>query len=194
MEAKFRVGDKVLDKAGQQWVVRHYDKINDNYYYLLNGKVDEVIESDLCFALPPEDYIKETAKSELLKTPIDPREFGKSESNIIDGVNGMSGISEPNGISGVLETFDGVDNNKTILDEAKEIVDGLRADDYYDPVKNFRDISVMASLMTGKTFSPADCVKVLMAVKLTRESFKHKRDSLVDLCGYTYILSKIEND
>ena len=83
-------------------------------------------------------------------------------------------------------------NDKTILDEAKEIVDGLRGDDYYDPVKNFRDISVMASLMTGKELLPQDCVKVLMAVKLTRESFKHKKDNLTDLCGYTYILDKIE--
>ena len=83
-------------------------------------------------------------------------------------------------------------NDKTILDEAKEIVDGLRGDDYYDPVKNFRDISVMASIMTGKELSPQDCVKVLMAVKLTRESFKHKKDNLTDLCGYTYILDKIE--
>lgn len=144
MEAKFRKGDKVLDKDGKQWFIRYFDKINDNYYYLLDGKAGEVIESDLCLALPPEDYISEKV------------------------------------------------NETNILDEAKEIVDGLRGDDYYDPVKNFRDISVMASLMTGKTITPNDCIKVLISVKLTRESFKHKRDNLVDLCGYTYILDKIE--
>lgn len=144
MEAKFRVGDKVLDKKGQPWVIRRCVDTLNGFYYLLYGKLIAVEESELCFALPPEEYITE-----------------KTTGN-------------------------------SILDEAKEIVDGLRADDYYDPVKNFRDISVMASLMTGKTFSPSDCVKVLMAVKLTRESFKHKRDSLVDLCGYTYILDKIE--
>ena len=30
----------------------------------------------------------------------------------------------------------GKPDNKTILDEAKEIVDGLRGDDYYDPINN----------------------------------------------------------
>lgn len=163
MEAKFRVEDKVLDKSGKQWVIRHYRECEDGFYYGLYGKEDEVKESDLCLALPLGEYIS-------------------------DGVNGMSGISDPTGISGIFVKTTG----NSILDEAKEIVDGLRADDYYDPVKNFRDISVMASIMTQKDISPSDCVKVLIAVKLTRESFKHKRDSLVDLCGYTYILDKIE--
>ena len=78
-----------------------------------------------------------------------------------------------------------------ILSQAKTIVDGLRGDDYYDPVKNFRDISVLASIMTRKELTPEDCCKVLMAVKLTREAFKHKEDNLIDLAGYTYILEKL---
>ena len=78
-----------------------------------------------------------------------------------------------------------------ILSQAKTIVDGLRGDDYYDPVKNFRDISVLSSIMTRKELTPEDCCKVLMAVKLTREAFKHKEDNLIDLAGYTYILEKL---
>jgi hypothetical protein len=31
-----------------------------------------------------------------------------------------------------------------------------------------------------------------MAVKLTRESFQHKRDNLVDLCGYAHLLQVLE--
>lgn len=171
MGAKFREGDKVyftfMNKIGNVECIGELSELSGYYYYVAFDTECLLLAENLLIDMhspecPTLEEIKERAKSELLKTPIDPREFGN-----------------PN-------------NNTTILDEAKEIVDGLRADDYYDPVKNFRDISVMASIMTQKDISPSDCVKVLMAVKLTRESFKHKRDSLVDLCGYTYILDKIE--
>ena len=42
--------------------------------------------------------------------------------------------------------------------------------------------------------APKDCAVVMMAVKLVRESYKHKRDNLVDLCGYANILNEIEDD
>lgn len=79
----------------------------------------------------------------------------------------------------------------TMLEEAQAIVDGGREQDYPDPVKNFRDISVMASLMTGKYLSPQDCVRVLIAVKLTRDAFTERYDNKLDIVGYTYILNKI---
>ena len=91
MEAKFRVEDKVLDKSGKQWVIRHYRECEDGFYYGLYGKEDEVKESDLCLALPLGEYIS-------------------------DGVNGMSGISDPTGISGIFIKTTG----NSILDEAKE--------------------------------------------------------------------------
>lgn len=81
---------------------------------------------------------------------------------------------------------------KTILEEANEIVRGVRQQDYNHPKESFARISTLASLMTGKELTPQDCCKVLMAVKLTRESFKHKRDNLVDLCGYAYLLQVLE--
>lgn len=166
MEVKFKEGDKVVNRNG--CICSIVNQLEDNKYYIDDfvSKYSYVVSGNDILPYYPEEelpFVNDDSRIEQLKkTPIDPREFGKP------------------------------DNKTTILDEAKEIVDSLRGQDYYDPVKNFRDISVMASLMTGKTFSPSDCVKVLMAVKLTRESFKHKRDSLVDLCGYTYILDKIE--
>jgi hypothetical protein len=81
---------------------------------------------------------------------------------------------------------------KTILEEANEIINGSRQQDYGDAVESFRRIAEMVKLMTGKDFSPSDCCKVLIAVKLTRESFKHKRDNLVDACGYMNILQLLE--
>ena len=38
--------------------------------------------------------------------------------------------------------------------------------------------------MTGRDIPITDMYAVLVALKLSRESFNHKRDNLVDVCGY----------
>ena len=80
-----------------------------------------------------------------------------------------------------------------ILEEANRIVNGDRQADYSDPVKNFSDIAIAASFLTNKSLTAEDCCNVLIAVKLTRERFKHKVDNLVDLAGYTEILNRIKS-
>ncbi len=96
------------------------------------------------------------------------------------------------------------DNKQTgsILTEAESIVNGARATDYESAKESFGKIATMASLMLNKTEKESllhDCTltdtivcKVLMAVKLTREANKHKRDNLVDLSGYAELLNRLE--
>ena len=81
---------------------------------------------------------------------------------------------------------------ESILQEADRIVNGERQTDYSDPVENFKQIASIASTILKKELSAEDCCVVLMAVKLARESYKHKRDNLVDLAGYTEILNRIK--
>ena len=83
---------------------------------------------------------------------------------------------------------------QSILDEAKAIVEGSRQSDYGDPVESFERIAKTASMITGKDLSPKECCAVLMAVKIVRESFKHKRDNLIDLCGYAHIMNKLNEN
>jgi hypothetical protein len=80
----------------------------------------------------------------------------------------------------------------TILEEAAGIVAGARQQDYGHARESFAKIATIATVLTGKDLSPQDCCKVLMAVKLARESFQHKRDNLVDLCGYAHLLQELE--
>ena len=82
----------------------------------------------------------------------------------------------------------------SILDEAKAIVEGSRQSDYGDPVESFNRIAKTASVITGKDLSPKECCAVLMAVKIVRESFKHKRDNLIDLCGYAHIMNELNEN
>ncbi|MGM9532139.1 DUF6378 domain-containing protein [Intestinibacter sp.] len=83
------------------------------------------------------------------------------------------------------------ENKQSILDEAKSIVEGSRQSDYGDPVESFERISKAASMIAGKDLSPNECCAVLMAAKIVRESYSHKRDNLVDLCGYAEIMNRI---
>lgn len=86
----------------------------------------------------------------------------------------------------------GESEKESILQEAERIVNGDRQADYNDPIENFKRIATIASVLIGNEISPKDCCKVMMAVKLAREANKHKRDNLVDLCGYNHILNLIE--
>ena len=90
-------------------------------------------------------------------------------------------------LSEELSDFD----SDSILEEAQEILEGERESDYGDPVANFNRISRIASSILDYTISPQECVVVMMAVKLSREQYKHKRDNLVDLVAYTEILNRV---
>ncbi|MAR49497.1 MAG: hypothetical protein CML42_00050 [Rhodobacteraceae bacterium] len=75
---------------------------------------------------------------------------------------------------------------KPILDEAKEIVVERITD--HENYGEFSESMGRARLifigMTGKELLIEDMYKMLVALKLSRESFHHKRDNLVDACGY----------
>lgn len=81
--------------------------------------------------------------------------------------------------------------DKSILQEAEEIRKGSRNSDYGDAVENFKRIAQMASLITGTELTPKQCVAVQIATKLSREAYRHKRDNLVDLCGYADIMQEV---
>lgn len=86
------------------------------------------------------------------------------------------------------------EREKSILAEAEDIVNGSRQSDYGDARESFSRIATIASVMTGKELSPEDCCAVMIAVKLVRESFAHKRDNLVDLCGYAELMNRLKGE
>ena len=86
------------------------------------------------------------------------------------------------------------EGEKSILSEAEEIDNGSRHSEYGDAQESLSRVATIANVMTGKELSPEDCCAVLMAVKLVRESFAHKRDNLVDLCGYAHIMNELNEN
>jgi len=83
---------------------------------------------------------------------------------------------------------------ESILSEAERIVNGDRQADYSDPVANFERIASIASAIMAKDITAEECCIVMIAVKLARENYKHKRDNLVDLAGYVEILNRIKEN
>ena len=61
-------------------------------------------------------------------------------------------------------------------------------------MENFKHISAIASSISKENLSPTTCAIVMIAVKLARENYKHKRDNLVDLAGYVEILHRIKEN
>lgn len=91
------------------------------------------------------------------------------------------------------------DNKKSILQEADSIVNGARKADYGSATVSFDRIGQMTALMLtenewkalqDRVILPTVVTKMHQATKLTRESFAHKRDNLVDLAGY----ASLQND
>ena len=82
-----------------------------------------------------------------------------------------------------------------ILEEANKITSEEKREEYGDVIENIEKIMDISNAMTHNShFSEKDICIVLIALKLSREAYKHKRDNLVDLAGYTWVLSKIMGD
>lgn len=83
--------------------------------------------------------------------------------------------------------------SKNILEEANKITQGDRQKDYGTPKENFEHIAEIFNSIRGfKKLSAEDVVYVMLAVKLSRHQNKKKRDNLVDIAGYTWVLSEVE--
>lgn len=91
--------------------------------------------------------------------------------------------------------FETIRNTKpaSILLEADKIVNGDRNDQYGDPTIAFEEYASILKTTFGIELTPVEICKVLMAIKLGRLKHKFKKDSIVDLCGYSEILNRLEN-
>lgn len=82
------------------------------------------------------------------------------------------------------------DENELPHEEAARIVLGPRGAYYDSPLANFERIGLIWSgilhnkLQEGKQVSAEDVSLCMLGVKMSRESFRHKRDNLVDAHGY----------
>ncbi len=81
---------------------------------------------------------------------------------------------------------------QNVLQEADAIVTGERQEAYGPPVESWREVARLWSEVLGHKVTASDALRCMIAMKLSREKFKHKRDNLTDIAGYTLILEMVE--
>lgn len=84
-----------------------------------------------------------------------------------------------------------------ILEKANDIVNN-RSEEKAREYGNFEDgmskAAKIASLMSGKTITTEDMYNCMVALKLSRESHKHKEDNLLDAVAYIGSLNNFKNN
>ncbi len=73
---------------------------------------------------------------------------------------------------------------KTILEEAAELVDGDRQQDYGHPIDNHTRTAKMWSALLGVEVTAEQVCLCMVALKMSRQCHKPGRDNLVDGCGW----------
>ncbi len=82
---------------------------------------------------------------------------------------------------------------ETVLAEASRLVDGVRQSDYGHPSDNYSAMADMVNALLAHKFKDGefvdalDCVRMLICMKLVRDSHKTKRDNWVDTAGYARV-------
>lgn len=83
--------------------------------------------------------------------------------------------------------------NESILQEAERITTNSRKEQYGNVEQSFSTYKNILKSTFNIELTEIEIVKVLMAIKLGREQYQHKRDNLVDLCGYAKLLQQLED-
>ena len=80
---------------------------------------------------------------------------------------------------------------KTILQEAEEIINGPRRGAYGPVEESFGRVASIWSGVLNQPITSQQVALCLIGLKLQREANAHQRDNLVDLLGYTLLLEKL---
>ena len=71
-----------------------------------------------------------------------------------------------------------------VLEEANELINGQRQEDYGTPRQNFGVIAEMWEAYLGTDIEPRDVANMMALLKIARLRLANHRDSAVDGAGY----------
>jgi len=79
-----------------------------------------------------------------------------------------------------------------VLREAESLVGGDRNASYGHPARDFTKIASFWSAYLGYPVAAHDVGMMLILMKVARESYRRKRDNLVDIAGYALCNEMLE--
>ncbi|HOA75230.1 MAG TPA: DUF4406 domain-containing protein [Phycisphaerae bacterium] len=88
----------------------------------------------------------------------------------------------------------------SVLDTARKITEGARRDDYGHPADDFERAALMwtgilrSKLVPDQQVTATDIPLCMIAIKLARQSHRHKRDNLIDIAGYARTAAMVAGD
>ena len=84
--------------------------------------------------------------------------------------------------------------DKTLAEEAVQVVTGPRQAAYDHPRRNFQRIADLWSPILGMKVTPEQVALCCVQIKVAREIHAHKRDNIVDAIGYLLTLDACMED
>lgn len=78
----------------------------------------------------------------------------------------------------------------TVLEEALDVCEGPRQNDYGHPYDNMVVVRRIWSAIAGVDLTIDQCVFMMIGLKQARQMTRHNRDNLVDIAGYSWVLEK----
>jgi hypothetical protein len=84
--------------------------------------------------------------------------------------------------------------NKTILEEAKDLLYNDRQEDYGDTNVNFGRVAKFWSAALGTEVNSEQVALCMVLMKVSRQIQNPKRDNLIDGCGYFAAIEKMQTE
>lgn len=76
---------------------------------------------------------------------------------------------------------------------AHELIHGEKRDTYGEYNTEVVNVAAGWSAITGSVIQPRHVPLMMAWLKIIRESYQHKRDNLIDLCGYAELADELVN-
>lgn len=98
------------------------------------------------------------------------------------------------GIPCYSQSFENLNKNETICQEADRLVSHDRQQTYGHPKQNFSDIADGWNVIAKDGITPEKVGLMMIWVKVCRELHLHKKDNLVDICGFAKTVMMIHEN
>ncbi len=96
------------------------------------------------------------------------------------------------GLYYALPMFEVTPAEKSVLEEAHDLVNGDRQKSYGEAAESFKRIAKLWTAYRGVEFTPKDVASMMILMKVSRSVTSNKRDNWVDIAGYAELGSKLE--